>query len=98
MSKRLEAVGIEPTEEKRRAYREMLASTPELALHGTSGIIFCDETLGQKFSDGTPFPAAVRALGILPGIKADTGAKPVSDLPCETVTEGLDGLAERLRA
>lgn len=96
MSKRLEAAGVEPTEENRRAYREMLSSAPNLADNGASGIIYCDETLGQSFADGTPFPQAVRALGILPGIKVDTGAKPVDDLPGETLTEGLDGLPERL--
>ncbi len=97
MSKRLVAAGVAATEANRRAYREMLASAPELAVHGVSGIIFCDETLGQRFADGTPFPAAVRARGILPGIKVDTGAKPVDDLPGETLTEGLDGLSERLK-
>ena len=59
-------------------------------------IIFCDETLGQNFSDGTPFPQAMRAMGILYGIKVDTGAKPCPGLPGEKVTEGLDGLAGRL--
>ncbi|MDQ4116258.1 MAG: fructose-bisphosphate aldolase class I [Actinomycetota bacterium] len=95
MSDRLEKAGVEATAENRRRYRELLASTTGLA-DGTSGIIFCDETLGQTFTDGTPFAQAVRELGILPGIKVDTGAKPCAGLPGETVTEGLDGLPARL--
>lgn len=95
MSKRLQDAGVEPTAENRRRYRELLATAPGLA-DSVSGIIFCDETLRQNFSDGTPFPEAVRALGILPGIKVDTGAKPCPGLPGETITEGLDGLPARL--
>jgi fructose-bisphosphate aldolase class I len=95
MSKRLSEAGVEPTAENRRIYRELLSTTPQLS-DSVSGIIFCDETLGQTFSDGTPFAHAVRALGILPGIKVDTGAKPCPGLPGEMVTEGLDGLPARL--
>lgn len=95
MSKRLNEAGVEPTAENRRRYRELLATAPHLA-DSVSGIIFCDETLRQTFSDGTPFSEAVNALGILPGIKVDSGAKPCPGLPGETVTEGLDGLPERL--
>jgi fructose-bisphosphate aldolase class I len=95
MSSRLEKAGVEATTEHRRRYRELLAATPGLA-DGASGIIFCDETLGQTFADGTPFARAVLALGILPGIKVDTGAKPCPGLPGETVTDGLDGLTGRL--
>jgi fructose-bisphosphate aldolase, class I len=95
MSKRLEEAGVEPTAENRRIYRELLATAPGLS-ESVSGIIFCDETLRQTFSDGTPFAHAVRELGILPGIKVDTGAKPCPGLPGETVTEGLDGLPARL--
>lgn len=95
MSKRLSEAGVEPTAENRRIYRELLATTPQLS-DRISGIIFCDETLGQTFSDGTPFAQAVRALGVLPGIKVDTGAKPCPGLSGETVTEGLDGLPARL--
>ncbi|WP_123024760.1 class I fructose-bisphosphate aldolase [Mycolicibacterium stellerae] len=95
MSKRLEEAGVEPTAENRRKYRELLASAPGLA-DSVSGIIFCDETLRQTFSDGTPFPETVSALGILPGVKVDTGAKPCPGLPGETITEGLDGLPARL--
>jgi fructose-bisphosphate aldolase class I len=95
MSARLREAGVVPTADSRRAYRELLATTPNLA-EGVSGIIFCEETLGQVFSDGRPFPRAVRELGMLPGIKVDTGAKPCPGLPGETVTEGLDGLGARL--
>jgi fructose-bisphosphate aldolase class I len=95
MSRRLAEAGVAPTEDNRRAYRELLASAPGLA-DGVSGIIFCDETLRQRFADGRTFPDAAHALGVLPGIKVDTGAKPCPGLPGETMTEGLDGLAERL--
>lgn len=95
MSSRLEQAGVTATTQSRRDYRELLATTPGLA-GGVSGIIFCDETLGQCLSDGTPFPQAVRERGILPGIKVDAGAKPCAGLPDETVTEGLDGLPARL--
>ncbi|MBC3193658.1 fructose-bisphosphate aldolase class I [Pseudonocardia sp. C8] len=95
MSSRLEKAGVEATPENRRRYRELLSTAPGLA-DGASGIIFCDETLRQTFTDGRPFAEAVHALGILPGIKVDTGAKPCPGLPGETVTEGLDGLPGRL--
>jgi fructose-bisphosphate aldolase, class I len=95
MSSRLAAAGVEPTEENRRAYRELLAATPGLD-RSVSGIIFCDETLRQSFADGRPFADALHASGILPGIKVDTGAKPCPGLPGETITEGLDGLPARL--
>jgi fructose-bisphosphate aldolase class I len=95
MSKRLKEAGVEPTAENRRKYRELLATAPGLS-DSVSGIIFCDETLRQTFSDGTPFAQAVGELGILPGIKVDTGAKACPGLPGETVTEGLDGLPARL--
>ncbi|AQT80892.1 fructose-bisphosphate aldolase [Mycolicibacterium litorale] len=97
MSARLEAAGVTPTAQSRRDYRELLVAAADLA-DGVSGIIFCDETLHQTFADGTPFPEACRARGILPGIKVDTGAKPCPGLPGETITEGLDGLAGRLAA
>ena len=95
MSKRLEEAGVEPSAENRRRYRELLATAPGLS-EAVSGIIFCDETLRQNFTDGTPFAQAVIELGILPGIKVDTGAKPCPGLPGETITEGLDGLPARL--
>ncbi|MGV0722300.1 class I fructose-bisphosphate aldolase [Mycolicibacterium elephantis] len=95
MSSRLENAGVTPSATSRRDYRELLVSTPGLS-DGVSGIIFCDETLNQVFSDGRPFAQAVRELDILPGIKVDTGAKPCPGLPGETITEGLDGLSDRL--
>ena len=95
MSARLTAAGVSPTEESRRAYREMLVSTPDLAT-GISGVILCDETLRQRVSDGTPFPEALASLGLLTGIKVDRGARPLAGAPGETVTEGLDGLLPRL--
>lgn len=95
MSSRLEKAGVTPTAASRRDYRELLVTTDGLAA-GVSGVIFCEETLDQVFSDGRAFPHAVRELGMLPGIKVDTGAKPCPGLPGETITEGLDGLAARL--
>ncbi|MGH3827686.1 MAG: class I fructose-bisphosphate aldolase [Pseudonocardiaceae bacterium] len=96
MSSRLEAAGIAVTEENRRAYREMLISTPELH-RGISGVILSDETFNQKLADGQGFPLALQAVNILPGIKVDTGAKDLALAPGEKITEGLDGLRERLR-
>lgn len=95
MSSRLEKVGVPVTEENRRAYREMLLTTPGLD-RGVSGVILSDETFNQKVNDGNTFPLAVHSLGILPGIKVDTGAKPLAGHPEEKITEGLDGLRERI--
>jgi fructose-bisphosphate aldolase class I len=95
MSKRLEAAGIEPSSEVRRAYRDMLLTTPNLDSY-VSGVILYDETIRQTIGDGTPFPQAIEKLGILPGIKVDTGAKDLAGAPGEKVTEGLDGLRERI--
>ena len=95
MSKRLEKVGVPATAENRRAYRAMLMTTPDLQ-SGISGVILSDETFNQTLDDGTAFPEGIDALGILPGIKVDTGAKPLAGSPGETVTEGLDGLRERV--
>ena len=95
MSKRLETVGVDPTEESRRSYRELLVTTPELS-ESISGAILSDETFSQKLSDGSTFPDALARLGVLAGIKVDTGAKPLAGAPDEKVTEGLDGLRDRL--
>ena len=95
MSARLAGVGVEPTEENRRAYRELLVTTPDLA-QGISGVILCDETFRQSTSDGQAFPAALAERELLPGIKVDTGAKPLAGAAGEKVTEGLDGLRDRL--
>ncbi|HSB88994.1 MAG TPA: class I fructose-bisphosphate aldolase [Anaerolineales bacterium] len=93
--KRFTAVGIADTEENRRAYREMLFTTPGMEDY-ISGVILFDETLRQSAGEGTPFPALLAAKGILPGIKPDRGAKDMAGHPSEKVTEGLDGLRERL--
>lgn len=95
MNKRLAAAGVPPREENRRAYREMLVTTPGLN-EGVSGVILCDETFRQRLSDGRAFPEALGDLGLMTGIKVDTGSKPLAGAPGETVTEGLDGLRERL--
>ncbi len=95
MSKRLEGVGVEPTEENRRRYRELLLTTPELS-DSISGAILSDETFHQKLSDGTTFPEALAERGVLAGIKVDTGAAALAGAPDEKVTEGLDGLRARL--
>ena len=96
IKKRFDSVGIECTEENRRAYREMLLTTPKLGQH-ISGAILYDETLRQKTKDGVPFTKIMMDNGILPGIKVDMGAKPLAGFPGELVTEGLDGLRERLK-
>lgn len=95
MGKRLESVGVESTEENRRRYRELLLTTPDLSA-SISGAILSDETFRQVLSDGTTFPDALARIGVLAGIKVDTGAKQLAGAPGETVTEGLDGLRERL--
>jgi fructose-bisphosphate aldolase class I len=95
MTKRLEAVGIESTPESRRGFRGLMF-TAEGAADYISGVIMYDETLRQASDDGTPFPELLARAGILPGIKVDTGAKPLAAFRGETVTEGLDGLRGRL--
>lgn len=95
MSSRLENVGVQPTEENRRAYRELIVTTPRLS-ESISGVILADETFRQKLSDGRTFPNALSDIGLLAGIKVDTGAKPLAGAPNEKVTEGLDGLRERV--
>lgn len=95
MSARLEAAGVEATETNRRDYRELMLTAPGLS-DTVSGIILSDETFGQSLSDGRPFPVAARELGILPGIKVDTGTVPLPDGSGALVTQGLDGLDERL--
>jgi fructose-bisphosphate aldolase, class I len=92
---RFKAVGVASTEENRRAYRGLLFTTPGVEQF-LSGVILFDETLRQKTDDGTPFAAYLAKRGILPGIKVDKGAKDMALCPGEKVTEGLDGLRERL--
>ena len=95
MSARLEAEGIEASAQTRRDYRELLLTAPGLS-EAVSGIILCGETFDQETSAGMPFPQASRDLGILPGIKVDTGTSPLPGRAGATVTEGLDGLGKRL--
>ena len=95
MDKRLQAAGVEPSEEMRRALRELLFTTEGAAEH-ISGVILYDETFRQSTAGGTPFPRMLEELGVVPGIKVDTGAKPLAGSEEEKVTEGLDGLRERL--
>ncbi len=95
IKKRFDAIGVESTTELRRAYRELLF-TADGAAQYIGGVIFYDETLRQSAADGRPFPKLLADLGIVPGIKVDRGAKPLAGAPGETVTEGLDGLRERL--
>ena len=95
LTRRFDALGIHSTEHSRRTYREMLFTSPGAA-EFISGAILYDETIRQKSSRGTSLAEALAAQGILPGIKVDTGAKPLAGSPGETVTEGLDGLRDRL--
>jgi fructose-bisphosphate aldolase class I len=95
IKKRFDTIGVESTEENRRAYRNLLFTTPG-AEEYISGVILFDETIRQKADDGTPFPELLAAKGIIPGIKVDKGAKPLALAEGETVTEGLDGLRARL--
>jgi len=95
IEKRFDSIGLESTEANRRAYRDMLFTTPELE-RSVSGVILFDETIRQSSADGTPFPKLLAGKGIIPGIKVDTGAKPLAGAPGEKITEGLDGLRERL--
>src|SRR5437763_2625845 len=94
IEKRFEAIGVESTEEKRRAYRDLLF-TADGAEQWISGVILFDETIRQSSADGTPFPQLLESKGIIPGIKVDQGAKPLALAPDETITEGLDGLRGR---
>jgi fructose-bisphosphate aldolase, class I len=95
IKKRFDSVGIESTQENRRAYRDMLFTTPGVEEY-ISGVILFDETIRQSALDDTPFPQLLAAKGAIPGIKVDLGAKPLAGAEGETITEGLDGLRERL--
>ena len=94
-NKRFARLGIPQTVEARRAYRELIVTTPGLAV-SISGAILCDETIRQQKKDGTPFAKALTDAAIIPGIKVDAGAKEMAGHPGEKITEGLDGLRERL--
>jgi fructose-bisphosphate aldolase class I len=95
IKKRLDSIGVESTEDTRRAYRELLFTTEGVEEY-ISGVILYDETIRQEAEDGTPFPKLLESKGIIPGIKVDKGAKPLALAEGETITEGLDGLRERL--
>jgi fructose-bisphosphate aldolase class I len=95
-TKRFDAIGIDSTPDSRRQYRQTLFATPGIEEY-ISGVIMYDETIRQSTDDGTPFPKLLESRGVLPGIKVDTGAKPLAFSPDEKVTEGLDGLRERIK-
>src|SRR5437660_3758567 len=96
IKKRFDAIGVENTEDNRRNYRELMFRTNEAMSKHISGVILYDETLRQKAKDGTPLVKLIEQAGALPGIKVDKGAKPLPFCPGEVITEGLDGLRERL--
>jgi fructose-bisphosphate aldolase class I len=95
IAKRFDSIGVESTEEARRSYRELLFTTDGAEAY-VSGVILFDETIRQRAGDGTPFPELLASRGIIPGIKVDHGAKPLALTAGETITEGLDGLRDRL--
>jgi fructose-bisphosphate aldolase class I len=97
IKKRFDSIKLESSEASRRDYREMLFRATEGMESSISGVILYDETIRQKAKDGTPMTALIAATGALPGIKVDNGAKPLPFCPGETVTEGLDGLAGRIK-
>jgi len=97
IAKRFAAIGVESTEENRRAYRQLLLATSGLG-EFLSGVIFFEETLSQRADDGTPLPQLAARQGIVPGIKVDAGKIPLADAPGDEITQGLDGLAKRLAA
>jgi len=94
IEKRFKSIGVPSTEENRRAYRDLLFTTPELGNY-ISGAILFDETLRQSDSRGSPFPESLRKQAIIPGIKVDKGTKALAGFPGDKITEGLDGLRDR---
>ncbi len=95
IKKRFDSINLESTEENRRAYRDLLFNTEGMENY-ISGVILYEETLRQKSSNGTPFPKLLAGKWVVPGIKVDKGAKPLAGAPGEKITEGLDGLRDRL--
>lgn len=95
IQKRFEPVGVVSNEENRRAYRELFFTTPKVS-EFISGVILFDETIRQSSSEGIDFPELLKRDGIIPGIKVDKGTKPLPGYPGEKLTEGLDGLRDRL--
>jgi len=96
IKKRFDAINTPSTEDTRRDYREFMFRTTDAMKNHISGVILFDETIRQKAADGTPLVDIIKAAGSIPGIKVDAGAKPMAGFPGETITEGLDGLDERL--
>src|ERR671921_1015268 len=97
IKKRFDAIGVESTADTRRDYREFMFRTQEAMSQYISGVILYDETIRQNAKDGTSLVKLIEQSGAIPGIKVDAGAKPLPFCPGETVTEGLDGLRERLK-
>ena len=97
IKKRFDSISVDSTETNRRDYREMLFSAKEAMTNHISGVILYDETLRQKAKDCTPLAAMIKAAGAVPGIKVDKGAVDLPGFPGEKITEGLDGLAQRLK-
>src|ERR1700689_3120512 len=96
IKKRFDAIKVESTEDTRRDYREMLFRSTEAMSKYISGVILYDETIRQNAKDGTPLVKLIAKAGAIPGIKVDKGTKPLPFCPGEAITEGLDGLRERL--
>ncbi|MGX5826209.1 class I fructose-bisphosphate aldolase [Mesorhizobium sp. 43Arga] len=96
IKKRFDVIGVESTADSRRDYREMMFRARDAMSKYISGVILYDETIRQKAADGTPLVDIIKASGAIPGIKVDAGAKPLAGFPGDTITEGLDGLRERL--
>lgn len=97
IKKRFDTINTESTEQNRRDYREMLFRTDEAMKSHISGVILYDETIRQKAKDGTPLVDIIKRAGSVPGIKVDAGTKPMAGFPGELITEGLDGLRDRLK-
>jgi len=97
IKKRFDSIKAESTEASRRDYREMLFRSADAMKDCISGVILYDETIRQKAKDGTPLPRVIEATGALPGIKVDKGTKPLPFSPGDVITEGLDGLADRIK-
>src|SRR6266851_10101802 len=96
IKKRFDAIGVESTPDTRRDYRELLFRSTEAMSKHISGVILYDETIRQAARDGMPLVKLIATAGALPGIKVDKGTKPLPFCPGEVITEGLDGLGERL--
>jgi fructose-bisphosphate aldolase, class I len=97
IKKRFDSIKAESTADTRRDYREMMFRCNEAMKNHISGVILYDETIRQKAKDGTPLPKLIEAAGSLPGIKVDAGTKPLPFAPGEVITEGLDGLRDRIK-